>query len=126
MKRDLRITVIGLCMMNSCVGLCLMTGGLYAETQRGRGSSRISQLLADVQQAVPRATLTDNQKTKLQGNVDGIKSALQAMQQGEQVDRQKIMSLVADMQTLVDGGAFAKDDRTTLDKEFASLQQRQR
>jgi hypothetical protein len=115
MKRILRVSVIGLCVMTSC---------LYAEAQRGRGASRFEQLLTDVRQAAPRATLTDDQKTKLQNDMDGIKSALQAGQQGEPVDRQKITSFVADMKTLVDSGAFAKDDQTALDKEFASLQQR--
>ena len=115
MKRDLQITVMGLWMMSSF---------LYAEAQRGRGPSRISQFVADVQQAIPRTTLTDDQKTTLQSDVDGIKSALQAGQQGEPVDRQKIKSFVADIQTLVDSGAFTRDDQTALDKEFASLQQR--
>ena len=117
MKKNLRITVVGLGLMSSC---------LYAAAQRGGGASRINQLLADVQQAVPRATLTDDQKTKLQSDVDGIKSALVAGQQGAPVDRQKVTSLIGDMQTLVDNGAFAKEDQTALDKEFVSLQQRQR
>lgn len=43
------------------------------------------------------------------------------MQQGEQVDRVKITSLVADMQILVNSGAFATADLTALEKEFASL-----
>lgn len=107
-------------------GLCLMSAAFDAQAQRGKGASGINQLLTDVQQATPRATLTEDQKTKLQNDVDSIKSGLQAMQQGEQVDRQKITSLLAAMQTLVDSGAFAKDDQTVLDKEFVSLQQRQR
>jgi hypothetical protein len=103
-----------------------MTTAFYAQAQRGNGASGTNQLLTDVQQATPRATLTDHQKTKLQNDVDSIKSALQAMQQGEQSDRKKITSLVVAMQTLVDSGAFVKDDQTVLDKDFVSLQQRRR
>jgi hypothetical protein len=115
MKKNLRTAMVGICVMTSC---------LYARAQRGGGASRITQLLADVQQAVPKATLADDQKTKLQSDMDGIKSALQGGQQGEPVDRQKIRSLLNDVHTLVDSGAFAKDDQTALDKEFALLQQR--
>jgi len=56
--------------------------------------------------------------SKLQADANGIKSELQA---GRQADRQKVMSLMTDIHTIVDNGMFSKEDQTDLATEFDSL-----
>jgi hypothetical protein len=93
---------------------------LQAQRQRGQGQA-VRQLVQDVQSAMSRATLSDDQKSKLQGDIDGINAAFQARQQGQSVDREKISAMVEDMHQVVDGGAFKEDDQQKLDKEFNAL-----
>jgi len=102
--------------------LCLLSGSisLHAQRQRGQGQA-VRQLVQDVQSAMPRATLSDDQKAKLQGDIDGVNAAFQARQQGQPVDREKISAMVEDMHQVVDGGAFKEDDQQKLDKEFNAL-----
>jgi hypothetical protein len=102
--------------------LCVVSGSLSLQAQRQRGQGQaVRQLVQDVQSAMSRATLNDDQKTKLQGDIDGINAAFQARQQGQSVDREKISAMVEDMHQVVDGGAFKEDDQQKLDKEFNSL-----
>lgn len=115
MKKSLRATGFGICVMTVC---------LYGRAQHAGGASQITQLVADVQQAAPKAALSEGQRAKLQSNLNGIKSTMLLRQQGQPVDRQKLMSLLDEVHTLVDSGAFAKNDRIALDKEFDSLQRR--
>jgi hypothetical protein len=100
--------------------LCLISASLSLQAQRQRGQA-IRQLVQDVQSAMSRATLSDDQKNKLQGDIDGINAAFQARQQGQSVDHEKISAMIDDMHQIVDGGAFKEDDRQKLDKEFNSL-----
>jgi hypothetical protein len=102
--------------------LCVVNGSLALQAQRQRGQGQaVRQLVQDVQAAMSRATLSDDQKTKLQGDIDGINAAFQARQQGQSVDREKISAMVEDMHQVVDGGAFKEDDQQKLDKEFNTL-----
>src|ERR1700740_1602233 len=102
--------------------LCVVNGSLSLQAQRQRGQGQaVRQLVQDVQSAMSRATLSDDQKTKLQGDVDGINAAFQARQQGQPVDREKISAMVEDMHQVVDGDAFKEDDHQKLDKEFNAL-----
>jgi hypothetical protein len=100
--------------------LCLVSASLSLQAQRQRGQA-VRLLVQEVQSAVSRATLSDDQKTKLQGDIDGINAAFQARQQGQPVDRDKIFAMVDDMHQIVDSGAFKEDDQKKLDQEFTSL-----
>jgi hypothetical protein len=111
-------------MSNSSVGftllLCLMSASLPLQAQRQKGQA-VRTLVQDVQSAMPRATLSDDQKTKLQGDIDGINTAFQARQQGQSVDHDKISAMIDDMHQIGDSGAFKEDDQAKLDKEFNSV-----
>jgi hypothetical protein len=111
MKRNLLKLACILCIAGEC---------LSAGAQRQRGQS-VRQLVQDVQAATPRATLSDDQRTKLQSDIDGINAAFQARQQGQSIDRDKLMVAIDDMHQIVDSGAFKEDDQKKLDKEFNSV-----
>lgn len=111
--------------LKGAVALCVLCCCLTASAQRGQGAAKMNQLLTDIQNAMPNASLSDDQKTKLQGDLDSIKQQLQDAQKGgSRPDRNKIMSIVSDMRTIVDSGAFRKEDQTALDKGFDSLRRR--
>jgi hypothetical protein len=102
--------------------LCVVSGSLCLQAQRQRGQGQaVRQLVQDVQSAMARATLSDDQKTKLQGDIDGINTAFQARQQGQSVDREKISAMVGDLHQIVDSGAFKEADQQKLDEEFNTL-----
>jgi hypothetical protein len=111
MKRNLLKLVCVLCIAGEC---------LSAGAQRQQGQA-IRQLVQDVQAAAPRASLSDDQKTKLQGDIDGVNAAFQARQQGQSIDRDKLMAMIDDMHQIIDSGAFRQDDQKKLDKEFNSV-----
>ena len=90
--------------------------------RRGGGKSPMSRLLTDLQQAVPRAKLTDEQNTKIQTDVSSINQAMQARQQGQSVDQDQLKATVNDLHQLVDSGAFQDTDQKQLDQDFAALQ----
>jgi hypothetical protein len=73
---------------------------------------------------MPRAKLSDDQKSRLQSDIDGINAAFQARQQGQSVDRDKLMATIDDIHQIVDSGAFTEDDQKNLDKEFSSISSR--
>jgi hypothetical protein len=99
---------------------CVASASLSLQAQRQRGQA-VRLLVQDVQSAMSRATLSDDQKNKLQGDIDGINAAFQERQQGQPVDRDKIFAMVDDMHQIVDSGAFKEDDQKKLDKEFNSV-----
>jgi hypothetical protein len=108
--------------MKCALLLCVVNGSLYLQAQRQRGQGQaVRTLVQDVQSAMPRATLSDDQKAKLQGDIDGINTAFQARQQGQPVDHDKISAMIDDMHQIVDSGAFKEDDQAKLDKEFNSV-----
>jgi hypothetical protein len=100
--------------------LCVVSGSLSLQAQRQRGQG-IRLLVQDVQSAMSRATLSDDQKNKLQADIDGLNAAFQARQQVQPLDRDKISAMVDDMHQIVDSGAFKEDDQKKLDKEFNSF-----
>lgn len=67
---------------------------------------------------MPCAKLSDDQKSKLQSDIEGINEAFQARQQGQSVDRNKITTSLNDIHQIVDSGAFTQDDQQRLDKEL--------
>jgi hypothetical protein len=102
--------------------LCVVSGSLFLQAQRQRGQGQaVRQLVQDVQSAMSRATPSDDQKTKLQGDIDTINAAFQARQQGQSIDRDKISATIDDMRQIVDSGGFKEDDQQKLDKEFSSI-----
>ncbi len=100
--------------------LCVAGASVSVQAQRQQGQG-IRLLVQDIQSAMSRATLTDDQKSKLQGDIDGINAAFQARQQGQFVDRDKILALIDNMHQIVDSGVFKVDDQKKLDKEFNSI-----
>jgi hypothetical protein len=100
--------------------VCVVSASLSLQAQRQKGQG-VRLLVQDVQSAMSRGTLSDEQKNKLQGDIDGINAAFQARQQGQPLDRDKISAMVDDMHQIVDSGAFKEDDQKKLDKEFNSF-----
>ncbi len=103
--------------------LCVVGASFSLHAQRQRGQA-VRQLVQDVQSAMPRAKLSDDQKSKLQSDIDGINAAFQARQQGQSIDRDKLTAMVDDMHQIVDSGAFTADDQKKLDQEFSSFSSR--
>ncbi len=107
-------------LMKFALLLCVVCASFSVEAQRQRGQA-IRQLVQDVQSAMPRAKLSDDQKSKLQSDIDGVNAAFQARQQGQSVDRDKLMAITDDIHQVVDSGAFTEDDQKKLDAEFSSI-----
>jgi hypothetical protein len=102
--------------------LCMVSGSFFLQAQRQRGQGQaVRQLVQDVQSAMSRATLSDDQKNKLQGDIDGLNAAFQARQQGQSMDRDKILATIDDMHQIVDSSGFKEDDQKKLDQEFNSI-----
>jgi len=88
-----------------------MTCG-YAEAQRrgsGGGKSPAAQLIADLQQATPRAKLSNDQNDKLQADVSSLKQAMQAKRQGETVDQDQLKATIDELHGIADSGALATE-----------------
>ena len=81
-----------------------------------------AQLLADLQQATPRAKLSKDQNDKLQADVSSLKQAMQAKRQGETVNQDQLKVTVDDLHGIVDSGAFQEADQKQLDQDFKALQ----
>jgi len=102
---------------------CITMTCSYAGAQRrGGGKSPVSQLIADLQQATPRANLSSGQNDKLQADVASLKQAMQAKRQGETVDEDQLKATIDDLHGIVDSGAFQEADQKQLDQDFKSLQ----
>jgi hypothetical protein len=107
-------------LMRLALLFCVVGASFSVQAQRQRGQA-IRQLVQDVQSAMPHAKLSDDQKSKLQSDIDGINAAFQARQQGQSVDRDKLMAMIDDIHQIVDSGAFTDDDQKKLDTEFSSI-----
>jgi hypothetical protein len=107
-----------------CLFFVAGSGG-YAMAQRGGGGGRqspMAKLMNDLQQATPRATLSDDQENKLQADVATLKDAQQARRQGQSVDQDKVQSAFNDIHDIVDSGAFQQTDQKQLDQDFTAIQ----
>jgi TolA-binding protein len=108
-----------------CLFFAAGTGG-HAVAQRGGGGggrqSPMAKLMNDLQQATPRATLTDDQNTKLQTDIATVKDAQQARRQGQSVDQDKVQSAFDDIHGIVDSGAFQQADQKQLDQDITAIQ----
>jgi hypothetical protein len=103
--------------------LCVtMTCGYAGAQRHGGGKSPVAQLITDLQQATPRANLSDDQNDKLQADVASLKQAMQAKRQGETVDQDQLKATIDDLHGIVDSGAFQEADQKQLDQDFKSLQ----
>jgi len=99
----------------------------YAGAQRGVGGgggrpSRMGKLMNDLQQAAPRAKLSDDQNNKLQSDIAALKEAQQARRQGQSVDQDKVQAAFTDLHGIVDSGAFQDADQKQLDQDFSAIQ----
>jgi hypothetical protein len=96
----------------------------YAGAQRGGGGrqSPTAKLMNDLQQAAPRAKLSDDQNDKLQSDIAALKDAQQAKRQGQSVDQDKIQAALNDLRQIVDSGAFQDADQKLLDQDFTAIQ----
>jgi hypothetical protein len=99
----------------------------YAGAQRGGGGgggrqSPMGKLMNDLQQAAPRAKLSDEQNTKLQSDIAALKEAQQARRQGQSVDQDKVQAAFTDLHGIVDSGAFQDADQKQLDQDFSAIQ----
>jgi hypothetical protein len=70
----------------------------------------------DLQQATPRATLSDDQNNKLQADVATLEDAQQARRQGQSVDQGKVQSAFNDIHDIVDSGRSNKQIRSSWTK----------
>jgi hypothetical protein len=108
------------------LGLLFFVAGAcgYAGAQRGGGGrqSPIAKLMNDLQQAAPRAKLSDDQNDKLQSDLVALKDAQQAKRQGQSVDQDKVQAALNDLHQIVDGGAFQDADQKQLDQDFTAIQ----
>jgi hypothetical protein len=96
----------------------------YAGAQRGGGGrqSPMAKLTNDLQQAAPRAKLSDDQNDKLQSDIAALKDTQQAKRQGQSVDQDKIQAALNDLRQIVDSGAFPDADQKQLDQDFTAIQ----
>jgi hypothetical protein len=88
----------------------------------GGGKSPVARLIADLQQATPRAKLSDDQSDKLQSDIASLKQAIQEKQQGGTVDADQLKATIDDLHGIVDSGAFQEADQKQLDQDFKPLQ----
>jgi hypothetical protein len=86
------------------------------------GDTPMAKLMNDLQQATPRATLSDDQNDKLQADISTIKAALQARRQGQTIDQDKVQSAFNEIHGIVDSGAFQQADQKQLDRDFTAIQ----
>jgi uncharacterized hydantoinase/oxoprolinase family protein len=108
----------------ACLFVVTGTAG-YSVAQRGGGGGRQSpmgRLMNDLQQATPRATLSDDQNNKLQADIATLKDAQQARRQGQSVDQDKVQSAFNGIHDIVDSGGFQPADQKQLDQDFAAIQ----
>jgi superfamily II DNA helicase RecQ len=99
-----------------------MFASIGAGAQRGGGKSPIRSLLNDLQQAIPRATLTAEQNTKIQTDISSMTQAMRAKRQGQSVDQDQLKATIDDLHQVVDSGTFQDGDQKQLDQDFAALQ----
>lgn len=99
-----------------------MTCGYARAQRRGGGKSPVAQLITDLQQATPRAKLSDDQNDKIKADVDSLKQAMQAKRQGETVDQDQLNATIDDLHGIVDSGAFQEADQKQLDQDFKTIQ----
>jgi hypothetical protein len=61
-------------LMKVALSLCVVGASFSVQAQRQRGQA-VRQLIQDVQSAMPRAKLSDDQKGKFQSDIDGLNAA---------------------------------------------------
>jgi hypothetical protein len=95
----------------------------YAGAQRmgGGRQSPMAKLMNDLQQAAPRAKLSDDQNDKLQSDIAALRDAQQARRQGQSVDQDKVQGAFNDLHQIVDSGAFQDADQKQLDQDFSAI-----
>jgi uncharacterized hydantoinase/oxoprolinase family protein len=110
---------LGIVLLSFVAGACGYAG---AQRPGGGRQSPMAKLMNDLQQAAPRAKLSDDQNDKLQSDTAALKDAQQAKRQGQSVDQDKVQAALNDLHQIVDSGAFQNADQKQLDQDFAAIQ----
>jgi hypothetical protein len=82
----------------------------------------MAKLMNDLQQAAPRAKLSDGQNDRLESDIAALKDAQQAKRQGQSVDQDREQAALNDLPQIVDSGAFQDADQKQLDQDLTAIQ----
>lgn len=99
--------------------LAACASSVYAQTEEPKGP--LVQLIDDVNAAIPRAHLTDAQKSQLDADEATLETARQARLQGQSMNRMKVGGALKDIKNVVDSGAFDSADQQKIDADVQAV-----
>ena len=99
--------------------LAACASSVYAQTEEPKGP--VVQLIDDVNAAIPRAHLSDSQRSQLNADEATLEAAHQARLQGQSVNRMKAAGALKDLQNIVDSGAFDSADQQKIDADVQAV-----
>ena len=108
--------------MKTTFAVVLLAGcasSVYAQTEEPKGP--LVQLIDDVNAAIPRAHLSDTQKSQLNADAATLEAVHQARLQGQSVNRIKAAGALRDLQSIVDSGAFDSADQQKIDADVKAV-----
>ena len=103
----------------AAVLLTAYASGAYAQTEGPKGP--LVQLIDDVNAAIPRAHLSDTQKSQLDADKATLEATRQARLQGQSVNRMRAGGALKDLQKIVDSGAFDPIDQQKIDADVQAV-----
>ena len=99
--------------------LAACASSIYAQTEEPKGP--LVQLIDDVNAAIPRAHLSDTQRSQLSADEATLAAARQAQLQGQSVNRMKVVVALKNLQDIVDSGAFDSADQQKIDADVQAV-----
>ena len=99
--------------------LAACASSVYAQTAEPKGP--LVQLIDDVEAAIPRAHLSDAQRSQLHVDEATLEAARQARLQGQSVNRVKVGGALKDIKNVIDSGAFDSADQQKIDADVQAL-----
>ena len=99
--------------------LAACASSVYART--GEPKAPLVQLIDDVNAAIPRAHLSDTQRSQLNADETTLEAARQARLQGQSVNRLKVGGALKDIKNVVDSGAFDSADQQKIDADVQAV-----
>jgi len=99
----------------AAVLLAACASGVYAQTEEPKAP--LVQLIDDVNAAIPRAHLSDTQRSQLNADEATLEAARQARLQGQSVNRMKVGGALKDIKNVVDSGVFDSADQQKIDAD---------
>jgi len=99
--------------------LAACASNVYAQTAEPKGP--LVQLSDDVNAAIPRARLSDTQRSQLHADQATLEAARQARLQGQSVDRMRVGGALRDLQKIVNSGAFDAADQQKIDTDVQAV-----